>query len=296
MNIKKLPRPVEINKLETPRGQDAKPGMKISRRFGLDRARCLSAALLALGASGCGAPGDKSEDQQVGSSSQAVSDFDTYAVGVMPLDAGACPADRLISIYTDDEDDNNESDSTGWDAPGTARRARKHNTGRHGTNWTFCKVDGRDFKSLTKFAANTHYFYAVLSLGDLCPNGSIFASRIMMGELDNNESAIVPVGLAKPGNYQNGTSTIMSWCMFGPSTDKMTSFPDLGMRYAVFHDYDAAQPSLFIQKRWVYSDNEDAAEAGSTRTFLYFSDDYRATFDAIVSGDPNTMFDIARVR
>jgi hypothetical protein len=118
----------------------------------------------------------------------------------------------------------------------------------------------------------------------------------MMGEAINNESSIVPVGLAKPGNYQNGKSTIMSWCMFGPSTDKMTSFPDLGMRYAVFHDYDSAQSSLFVQKRWVYSDYEDEAEAGSTRTFLYFSDDYRATFDAIVSGDPNTMFDIGRVQ
>jgi hypothetical protein len=172
MNAKELQKPVKINQLvlrdlETRGSRDPKPVMKPIRRLGIDLAGWLSAALLALGASGCGAPEDTSEDQQVGSTSQAISDFDTYAVGVMPLDAGACPADRLISIYTDDEDDANESDSTGWDAPGTARRARKHNTGRHGTNWTFCKVDGRDFKSLTKFAANTLLLRGAVSRGSV---------------------------------------------------------------------------------------------------------------------------------
>jgi hypothetical protein len=300
MNTKELPKSVELNELirdlETPGSHAPKPVMKTIRRLGFDLAGWLSAALLALGASGCGAAEDMSESEQVGSTSQAISEFEKYAVAVMPLDAGACPADRVFSIYTDDEDDVNESDSTGWEAPGTARRLRNHNTRRGGTHWTFCKVDGRDFKSLTKFASKTNYFYAVLSVGEQCPNGSVDAVRIMDDEADNNQSSISPAGLAnRQRNYHNGFTTVLSFCVFQASTDKMTSFPDLGMRYAVFHDYDAVQPSLFIQKRWVYSDNEDAFPAGSgSRTWYWNADP--AAFDMMVSGDPNTMFDIGRVK
>lgn len=307
MNTEELPKPVKNNKLvirdlETPGSHDPKPVMKTIRRLRFDLAGWSSAALLslALGASGCGAPEDMPEDEQpdeVDSTSQAIeSEFEKYAVAVIPLNAASCPADRLISIYTDDEDDNNESDYTAWEAPGTARRSRHHNTGRGGTNWSFCKVDGRDFKSLTKFASKKNYFYSVLALGDACPNGSLWMGRMMADEADNNRSSIVPKGLAnRVLNYHTGFVTHLSFCMFGASTDKMTSFPDLGMKYAVFHDYDGVQPDLFLQKRWVYSDNEDEVVPGVTKTIAYDVDD-EAVFGTMIGGGSNTMFDIGRVQ
>jgi hypothetical protein len=46
-------------------------------------------------------------------------------------------------------------------------------------------------------------------------------------------------------NYHNGMVTVLSFCKLGVSTDKVTS-PDLGMRYAVFHDYDGVQPPCVV--------------------------------------------------
>ena len=275
-------------------------------RLRFDITPWLSAAALslALGVSGCGAPGDMGEEMSEGMPSEEVvttsealsAGFEQYAVGVVMLDAAACPADRLVTIYTDDSDYDNESDYTGWDLPGTARRARRHDTGRGGTTWKFCKVDGRNFKSLTKYASKTNYFYSVLSIGSACPNGSLLVGRMMADEADNNESYISPAGLAnKQWNYHTGFVTHLSFCMFGPSTDKMTSFPNLGMKYAVFHDYDGVQPELFLQKKWVYSDNEDHVEPGVTRTIHYDEVD-EAAFGMMIGGSGNTMFDLGRVK
>lgn len=234
--------------------------------------------------------------EELGTTSEALSaEFEKYAVGVVLLDPASCPADRLVTIYTDDSDYHNESDYTGWDTPDTARRARRHDTGYRGTTWQFCKVDGRNFKSLTKFASKTHYFYATLRLGDHCPNGSKLVAREMADENidgDNDSRMTGPKGWM---NYSyNGFITHMDFCVFKASTDKMTSFPDLGMQYAVFHDYDGAQPDLFFKKRWVYSDNNDGA-THITRTWSS-SDADEDAFGLMISGDGNTMFDLGQVQ
>lgn len=248
--------------------------------------------------SGCGAGYDLDPTQaaeDVGSSQSAITQFDKYALGVIPLDPSSCPADKRIAVYTDDEDDWNESDSTGWDAPGTARRSRNHDTGRSGTHWNFCKVDGRDFHSFTKFASKTEYFYAALALGTTCPNGSTSAYRASTGEIfDNRSSWTGPMGgnyfqLASGAAGPGGSVLYMFFCVFQASTDKMTEFPDLGMQYAVFHDYDSVQPSFVVSKKWVYSDDDDD-------NFTFSETQGPDAFHDIVTGDRNTMYDLARVR
>lgn len=249
--------------------------------------------------SGCGAEHDFDPTQaaeDAGSSRAALTPlFDKYAIGVIPLNPNSCPAEQRVTVYTDDEDDENESDFTGWDSPQTARRDREHNTGRTGTLWNFCKVDGRDFHSLTKFSSKTEYFYAVLLLGTTCPNGSTGVRHYSTGEFDNNESSWTgTMGgnffMWASGSMEPGGSVLSTvYCFFQASTDKMTAFPDLGMQYAVFHDYDSVQPSFVLSKRWVYSDDEDdnATFSGNSAP---------STFDPIMNGHGNSMYDLARVR
>ena len=85
------------------------------------------------------------------------------------------------------------------------------------------------------------------------------------------------------------------FCTFGTNADKMYSFPDFDMPYAVFrdydYDYDSGQPSLFFAKRWVYSDDEDRHNFTNPSGGPDF-----ALFDKMVGGTTNTMYDIAQVR
>jgi hypothetical protein len=252
----------------------------------------LASLALAVVAIGCdGAP----DDEVLGVQAE-LTDFDKYAVGVVLLDPSSCPAAKRVTLYTDDEDDANESDSTGWDAPGTARRSVSHNTGRKGTRWDFCKVDGRNFHSLTRYEYNTQYYYATLKLGTDCPNGSHTMIRYSTGEYDDNESSMSgPVGLNHfewPGmaTVPGGPVAVLYFCHFRDSTDKMTGFPDLGMQYAIFHDYDSAQPSSFvISKKWIYTDDED----DSSPSVNY---PQNTSFDDLIGGRGNSMYDLARVR
>jgi len=223
------------------------------------------------------------------STAEGLDGFSQYAVGVYMPDARYCWSDMLVTLYTDDEDDSNESDATAFEPTSTARRARRSNTGHGGTTWQFCKFDGRPFKSLTRYG-NTDYYYATLKLGTTCPNGSMEFERQIDGEHDSNRSYITgPTG----PNYVASGGVHLFFCMFGTNTDKMTSFPDFAMPYAVFHDYDSGQPSLFLAKKWVYSDDEDL------HNFNYTSPgsgpDF-ALFDNMVGGGNNTMYDLAQVR
>lgn len=246
--------------------------------------------LVLLTLSGCGAAEDMTPED-IGSTVEELADpINKYGVGVIPIDATSCPADYAVTIYMDDEDDDNESDLTGWDLPQTYRRERRHNTGHAGTTFHFCKVDGRNFKSLTKFASKTSYFYATLKLGQYCPNGSVEMVRDITNEENDNQSAMS--GPASP-NYDPGNVIRLFFCMFGASTDKMRSFPDLGMEYAVFHDYDGPQPDLFFMKKWVYSDDEDVYSLNETWPGSGANFD---AFSAMVGGGRNTMYDLGQVQ
>jgi hypothetical protein len=241
--------------------------------------------LSACGGADAGYQGSDGSDP-VASVEQELSDFDKYAIGVIMPDPRFCWTDNLVTLYTDDEDDNNESDSTGFEPPDTPRRARRHNTGRSGTLWSFCKFDGRPFKSLTRYG-NTDYYYAVLKLGTTCPNGSLEFQRSIDGEHEDQRGYIR--GPAGP----NQAGAILTFCMFGTNADKMYSFPDFDMPYAVFHDYDSGQPDHFFAKKWVFSDDEDYHNFNGTTPSG--GPDF-ARFDNMVGGGSNTMYDIAQVR
>jgi hypothetical protein len=217
----------------------------------------------------------------------------TFAVGVIPFDGSTCPADSsLVTFAMDDEDDSSQSDSTVFELPQTVRRPVRapFEFAHVNTGINFCKVNGQDFKHLTTSVNDKANFYAVLKLGQTCPNGSSEMSRYIDNEDDSNANK--KSGPIAPN--QMDTNTSFRWCYFHAGTTTMDSFPNLGVKYAVFHDYDVSpQPGFVISKRWLYSDDEDDAnENSSSPTGTTKAND----FARIVGTGGNTMFDIARVR
>lgn len=235
----------------------------------------------------------------------------TYAVGVVPVDGTTCPADsQLVTIYMDDEDDDNNTDWVGyfgndggkWQSPQTPFRGVREGEDicsifgctrfNENTTLRFCKVNGQKFKPLTTNVNAKSQFYAVLKLGQYCPNGSLNHSRFIDNEDDDNENWTS--GPIAPNSQDHNTS--LKFCFFrtGTSSNLMTSFPSLGIQYAVFHDYDdSIQPSWVISKRWHYSDNEDddninsSSPSGTSAAY---------DFGRLVGSGTNTFFEFARVK
>jgi hypothetical protein len=104
-----------------------------------------------------------------------------------------------------------------------------------------------------------------------------------------------------------GTSyvTTLHFCFFRAASTKaetMSTFPDLGFTYAVFHDFDGAQPGWVLEKRWQYSDDKNYYTRNA-----YFGngdDELKEQFMKLVE-DPvspvaeeshDTFFDYARVQ
>jgi len=217
----------------------------------------------------------------------------TFAVGVIPVDGSTCPSDSsLVSFHMDDEDDDSMSDDfTPFGLPQTARRAILPPDGiPRNVTLNFCKVNGQSFRHLTTSVNDKANFYAVLKLGQTCPNGSSEMKRHIDNEDDDNRNS--PSGPIAPN--QMDTNTTLRFCYFHAGTTTMASFPSLGIKYAVFHDYDLSpQPAFVISKRWTFTDDEDDANANfSSPTGTTQAND----FARIVGTGSNTMFDIARVR
>lgn len=212
----------------------------------------------------------------------------TYAVGVIPIDGSTCPSgSSLIKIYMDDEDDENRSFATGWHLPQTLKDVPRR-TNWSGTNLRFCKVNGSSFRPLTTDVSKKAYFYATLKLGQYCPNGSVEITRHIDNEDDKNRNSYS--GPLSPNAV--GINTRLHFCFFRTGSPTMSSFPNLGVDYAVFHDYDGDQPSLFKRKAWIFSDDEDDDNANSQPT----SSSAQIDFSKLVGGGKNTMFDLGRVR
>jgi hypothetical protein len=133
-------------------------------------------------------------------------------------------------------------------------------------------------------------------LGNACPDGAVAISRMIDNEDRGNKNR-ADGGIAP--NKSNVDYTQFSFCFFrgGPST--MPSFPDLGMEYAVFHDFDGDQPGWVLRKKWIHSDDEDSE--ANTNAYFPTSAPEVPDFMRIVempigaSGRPDTTFDLARV-
>jgi hypothetical protein len=240
------------------------------------------------------------------------------AVGVIPY-APSGPTDcpfgaglEGFDITMHDEDTPSCSGQTGasgegsWVLPDDTReRQRTCPTGDYRTRLYFCRVDGALFKPMTA-DPDPNQYYAVLRLGDRCPTGSIEVSKTIDNEdspLPNADGTFTFNGVVgNPGPNSSrpspGTNTTLYFCYFrqGAPGATMASFPDLGLRYAVFHRYDGEQPPWVMAKVWRYSNDED----GQANPIRYDSPDLAARdeFKAYVIEDPPTAtyFNMARVR
>lgn len=246
--------------------------------------------------------------ESVATVSQAVVD-NRFAVGVIPIGNGAaegglygttCPADSsLVTIYMDDEDDSNRTAwGWSWRLPQDSDPDFTYHIARwpapqvgFNTRMRFCKVNGQSFRPMTTDVNDKARFYALLKLGQTCPNGSAEFSRYFDNEDDGNEnSAAGPIA----PNVSN-VNTSLKFCFFRTGSSPMSDFPNLGVPYAVFHDFEGGQPfpyDLALGKAKHSSDDEDDSNENSlspSGTSSYFD------FRAIIADGRNTTFDLARV-
>jgi hypothetical protein len=164
-----------------------------------------------------------------------------------------------------------------------------------------CRVDGRKFKPMTVDAKATDQFYAVLMLGTRCPDGSIEMTEQIdtpeEGDLSSCAGAAPdkPCGPNHAVNIRVGGATtfFMHFCFFTAAASEaevMSSFPDIGRPYAVFHDFQGGQPPWVMLKRWLYSQH------GSGNKFDGPAE-LKPPFNGIVEQTPlnGIYFDQARV-
>jgi hypothetical protein len=167
----------------------------------------------------------------------------------------------------------------------------REGTAKNGDNTqlAFCRVRGEQFWRMTPGYAATDA-YAVLKLGKYCPKGATEIKRFIDNEDDDNRNSAS--GPYAP-NISTANTTLV-FCYFAPLppfTLAAPVFPELGVPYAVFSDFDTARGGL--AKRWVRSDDEDDDNRDLSTTS---SGTVPAQFEAMVGGAENTMFDMLRVR
>lgn len=253
---------------------------------------------------------------------------DDRAIGVLPYGTqGTIPCYIMagtedVEIFLQQESDSTCSYQSGdggeghWVLPQATRQpiqcaARSRAEPPAYDNLAFCRIDGAQFKPLTRDPTDTANFYAVLNLGVQpdgrpvpCPNGSTLMKRYFQNEEDPGAGNFTGGRLGP--NVVQSTSTVGStkndatlyFCYFRSAAageEIMAEFPDLGFPYAVFHAFDGPQPPWVTLKRWVFSsdesrNNQDLPIASSDPTAL-------APFGAVIEAPTNgTIFNIARVR
>lgn len=244
--------------------------------------------------------GDASPAEPLGTDEEAAT-FEDYAVGIIPAGPGgaesglygSCPSGfSMATLYMDDEDHLSATQwGWSWRKPTDTEPDLRHPSAQMNTTLRFCKVNGLAFRPLTTDPFDRGRFYAVLKLGQFCPNGSIEFSRYFDNEDDRNEN--FQDGPIAPN--LSGDNTTLRFCFFTTGTTTMSSFPTAPFSYAVYHDFDGPQPAPFnvAAKAKHYSDDEDDRNENSmSGAGSAFYNDFRA----VISDGPNTTFDLARVR
>jgi hypothetical protein len=246
-------------------------------------------------------------------------------VGVIPygLEPMFCPQGpdhESVYLKMDDEDDSACSAESGdlgegrWVLP----HANKYwfptgcSTTRDHTLLRFCRARVREdaFKPLTSDPLDTAQFYAILKFGERCPEHSVEVSKLIVNEdvgtdnapTDPSASELLYPNEIVDGGFGNYTRLFFCYFRSAPSAaETMKEFPELGLEYGVFHDFEGAQPGWVIRKRWQFSDDSNEDQPVNR----YFPDpeldESVAGFSNLVenpllSGSRNTCFDIARVR
>ena len=191
---------------------------------------------------------ENSAENQVSQKSFAVQ-TGQYDIGVIPETVYSCPGDQLATIYMDNEDDNPETYSNGWTGAFEITEPHK-NLKMH-----FCRVDGNNFKPFFN-AYDTDDHYAVLKLGDYCPEGSYDFSRYFDNEDDNNQNS--SYGLIEP-NVVNSNATL-NFCLFiarDYNSGIQGFFPDLGFEYGVFGYNGSMNSAHWTAGGMIHNDDED---------------------------------------
>lgn len=175
-----------------------------------------------------------------------------YDVGVVPNARGSCPEPTEMTVYMDNEDDDNRNDRSGW--------IGAISSGRN-TTLVFCKIKGRQLGRLPAPSdRDKSATYAVLKLGKTCPEESKEFVRRHDDEDDLNYNWMAGEVGPTQQNEGGSTSTELHWCLFEqvppsePSGNVMINFPKLDFQYGV------VAPQNFSQARrrgWVRTDDED---------------------------------------
>ncbi len=181
------------------------------------------------------------------------------AIGIIPESPGQCPTgSEYLTIYMDDEDNNNKSNQSGWVG------SILSNQGNTGTSIGVCRVSGAGFISHPRLP------YAVIKFDALtdnhgswagCPGGSKEIRRLFDNENSNNQNS--SIGSVTPNNI-NGNWRNKNWrlhfCYFEPTGGAIFGnspnlyFPDLGISYGVFA---APESKWLLNTGFVYTDDED---------------------------------------
>jgi hypothetical protein len=214
------------------------------------------------------------------------------------------------AIYMDGEDTGGCSAATGdsgeplWVHPGTAKGPLPCPPVRDmGTRLTFCRVDGTVFSPFPVDEGQEGASYALLKLGDECPPGSVEVVKHISNERSDNRSR--SVGSIAPNQVRaepDANFTELHFCLFRPRPAEegvQRTFIDLGVPYAVFHDFDGFQPSWVMSKRWLL--NESDAEGNDDHYDPPAGPDTEEIMDMVehqvaADGRPRTYIDLARVR
>jgi hypothetical protein len=98
------------------------------------------------------------------------------------------------------------------------------------------------------------------------------------------------------GNPPAASNTTLEFCYFRHDVASMTEFPDLGFRYAVFHQYTGEQPPWVLAKSWLYSDDEHQGQ--QKNQYMPPDAPFATEFEQVIEnpGGNTTYFDMAWVR
>jgi hypothetical protein len=133
---------------------------------------------------------------------------------------------------------------------------------------SFCRVPVEPdlFRPLTTDENASELFYALLQFGKSCPRYSHPIAKYIRNEPENNRNA--SSGPIEPNESSRllGNYTKLFFCFFTTAPNEyetMSEFPDLGLPYSVFHDFDVPAPSWVISRRWMFTDDADYGEANA---------------------------------
>jgi hypothetical protein len=254
-------------------------------------------------------------------------------VGVIPYavtGVESCPPSpkrEPVHFSMDDDDGTQCSRATGdwgegtWVLPDAVRPSVPIpcKTTRDHTVLQLCRVSVAEdaFRPLTTDPSRTEDFYAVMRFGPRCPPGSVEIYKKIYNEEQDvaKEEKEVPEEasglwrLRDPNESVNDELfhyTRLFFCYFraaATEAETMQRFPDIGIPYAVFHDFDDYQPGWVIAKRWLLSDDDNNAST-YFNTYGSPTEDRSviAEFSQKVIKNPmrdavtDTYFDMARVR